>query len=216
MEAEEFKNKVDKRYCKYCGDELYRKVRWRGELEAPSQFKNRRFCDNGCMRKGRRKPIPDKYCEYCEKKLIPKVYSSGRKEGFSNFIGRRFCDLYCQTKSYRVKFGKKDCLACGKELKRKNGESSVTYRTRKYCDHKCYSVGIMIDNPTDSARYRRLRNSREKHQCIVCGITEKLHNRHIDKNLENDSDNNVVTLCSSCHTRLHALLRKWEKQNVEN
>ena len=159
---------------------------------------------------------PDKYCEYCGKQLIRSMYSTDKKEQKSNFLKRKFCNPICQKKSYRATFDIKYCLYCKKELKRREDEISVAYRARQFCNHDCYSKHLMKDDPSDSQWYRRLREIREKDSCIVCGVTEKLHNHHVDKNIRNNKENNLMTLCGSCHIIFHGIVRKIERQNVKS
>jgi len=198
------------KYCEYCGKEIlkHKKESW-------AQFDIKKYCGKDCQHKARIKTPPEKYCAYCNKKLEIKIRPNGRREPPSEMSKRKFCDLYCQTKSYRAKFNIKYCLYCGGELKRRKNEASVTFRSRQYCNHNCYSKDLLKEDPADNTRYRRLQNSREKKYCVVCGITENLHNHHIDKDLKNESDDNIVTICASCHTRVHAILRKWERQDAE-
>ena len=159
---------------------------------------------------------PIKHCEFCGELLVRKRYSTGKLEQKSNFIKRRFCDVYCQTQSYRAEFDKKYCLHCGKEMKRRKNEISVTYRSRQFCNHECYSLSLVKEDPTDSQWYRRLRESRDKKECIICKTTENLHNHHIDKNIRNNNEDNLLTLCGSCHIKFHAITRKIERQYAKS
>ena len=53
---------------------------------------------------------------------------------------------------------------------------------------------------------------RDNYTCHVCGITEKelkgvvkkLHTHHKDGNKKNNCSTNLITLCNSCHLRIHA------------
>ena len=61
----------------------------------------------------------------------------------------------------------------------------------------------------------KLRNAileRDKHTCQSCGYSlyrmiigkkMKLHIHHIDKNRKNNTHTNLITLCHSCHSKLH-------------
>ncbi|WP_050670485.1 HNH endonuclease [Luteipulveratus halotolerans] len=39
--------------------------------------------------------------------------------------------------------------------------------------------------------------------CEACGSTTRLHVHHKDRNWRNDEPANLMTLCASCHLRLH-------------
>lgn len=42
-------------------------------------------------------------------------------------------------------------------------------------------------------------------QCEICGSVVKLCLHHRDKNLNNNSDENLAIMCNRCHSRLHRL-----------
>ena len=44
--------------------------------------------------------------------------------------------------------------------------------------------------------------------CVHCGSTENLHVHHIDKNHGNNSLNNLLVLCASCHKKEHLEMEK--------
>ncbi len=61
---------------------------------------------------------------------------------------------------------------------------------------------------------------RDSFQCQHCGMTMdeslnkwnlKLSVHHFDKNIYNTSENNLITLCRSCHAKLHPPLRRTMK-----
>ena len=53
--------------------------------------------------------------------------------------------------------------------------------------------------------YRRKALTHYKHECNNCGynIFEALEVHHIDKNIDNDSIENLVILCANCHLIIH-------------
>ena len=53
---------------------------------------------------------------------------------------------------------------------------------------------------------------RDKHRCVICGLTEKehldrwgeeLHCDHIDRNRKNNSISNLRSICIRCHGSIH-------------
>lgn len=41
-------------------------------------------------------------------------------------------------------------------------------------------------------------------ECAVCGSTENLHRHHIDGDRDNNSEENLITICASCHRKVHS------------
>lgn len=56
---------------------------------------------------------------------------------------------------------------------------------------------------TVSGGYTRSNRYFPKKTCWGCGATENLENHHLDKNPKNNSENNILTLCQSCHKAFH-------------
>lgn len=49
---------------------------------------------------------------------------------------------------------------------------------------------------------------RDKHRCVKCNSAEDLLVHHIDGNDTHNCEGNLATLCFSCHTSLHAEMRR--------
>lgn len=57
----------------------------------------------------------------------------------------------------------------------------------------------------DTTYWQRIRASiidRDHHQCVTCGDHTTLQVHHIDHKLTNNSRQNLVTMCRSCHAKL--------------
>src|SRR5690606_6935812 len=108
----------------------------------------------------------------------------------------------------------KHCEACGAELKRKrmNGrlEDRAVFMRRKDCDRKCMARlmegRIKVINATNSRR--QAAKIRAK-QCANCGSGSRLQVHHRDGNPLNNDPSNLITLCASCHMRLH--WQEWKR-----
>ena len=48
-------------------------------------------------------------------------------------------------------------------------------------------------------------------KCVLCGTTERIHIHHMDGNRTNNSKDNLMPLCVSCHTYVH--WRKWKGES---
>lgn len=100
------------------------------------------------------------------------------------------------------------CHFCGARLERKriNGrlEDLGVFKRRKYCDFVCMGMG-QRKGSDDLSRQGHLWRSRQhrKDACERCGTRERLHVHHEDGNWQNADPSNLVTLCATCHLKLH-------------
>ena len=105
------------------------------------------------------------------------------------------------------------CAYCGEAVPRRRfpsgcWESPCMYRRRKYCTLQCAGLGAMKAEPSRGAISKRLIRQR-KPSCEGCGGLEQLGVHHKDENWRNNSPENLVTLCATCHTHLH-----WQEGKV--
>ncbi len=96
------------------------------------------------------------------------------------------------------------CKSCNTLLKRKRYgetlESMNNFMRRKYCNQKCMAKGQEIPNPgRNRLKYMHLK----KPLCENCESTENLCGHHKDGDWNNNDQSNLMTLCNSCHTKLH-------------
>jgi hypothetical protein len=115
-----------------------------------------------------------------------------------------------QTMPKRKPDAVKNCLSCGKPLKRKKYgnalEKAGQFRERKYCDPQCKGASNVLEEPTLAAvrtRNRKVVAMARAEKCRDCGATEDLCLHHEDENPENNSPENLTTLCRACHLREH-------------
>lgn len=102
-----------------------------------------------------------------------------------------------------------NCRSCRKPLTQKrfsNGvlESPSMLKRRKYCDRSCMGRGLRksVNELTRSGLLVRARRHL-KSACEHCGSTTKLGIHHKNRNWRDNSIDNLMTLCASCHTSLH-------------
>ena len=67
-----------------------------------------------------------------------------------------------------------------------------------------------------SPKLRKNIRERDKYTCQECGMTEeelgyKLSVHHIDYDKQNNSENNLITLCTSCHMQTNFNRDDWIK-----
>lgn len=97
----------------------------------------------------------------------------------------------------------KNCVVCGVRMERKrfNGrlEDRGVFLRRQCCSQSCANTKQTV---TKDALHWRARKHR-KPNCQECQTTSDLHVHHIDRNPANNDPSNLMTLCSSCHLKLH-------------
>ena len=100
----------------------------------------------------------------------------------------------------------KSCLKCGNRLHRKqfNGrlEDFSVFLRRKYCSQECSWIHSRKESVTLSGAYKRA-TKHKAGDCVECGSTNLVGRHHKDRNPLNNLSENLVTLCASCHTKLH-------------
>lgn len=107
--------------------------------------------------------------------------------------------IYC-TKDCGNKAGNENKIKSGKykEYYQKNKENNSLRKkhiSKVYYDKVAYGGN------------RKFILERDGYKCVKCGSVEKLHIHHIDESGQTENPNhevdNLVTLCISCHGRLH-------------
>jgi hypothetical protein len=97
----------------------------------------------------------------------------------------------------------KSCEICGEPLFRKrfNGrlEDYNVFLKRRRCSQSCANARLIVNDDTYLWRARRHR----KAGCETCGTSLRLHVHHKDRKRANNNPDNLQTLCSSCHLKLH-------------
>ena len=106
------------------------------------------------------------------------------------------------------------CVICGKEFRARKSWNSKTNPNRKTCSNECYTELMKRINSNENApnwrggysqaHYQRVAREIKPRQCEMCGKTDvRLDVHHIDHNRTNNSADNLMILCVSCHAKLH-------------
>jgi 5-methylcytosine-specific restriction endonuclease McrA len=144
-------------------------------------------------------------CARCESELPPHA--------------RKLCSKQCKDESQR-RPGSYECLACAKTVSTNRSDAL----TRKYCSHECYRlhynsmffIGSQNGNwrggraLSYGARWKRIKEqirARDRF-CQSCGKSPEQNGRALDVHhvhpfrfSGDNSPENLVTLCRSCHMR---------------
>jgi 5-methylcytosine-specific restriction endonuclease McrA len=152
--------------------------------------------------------------------IVPKEdlprYKGFNKQGTCSVCGELFwkccenhaiCSPDCRKEYYRQKTGfynkKRFCLLCGKEFHYRNPN-------HVYCSAECRSLHDKLLR-LDKLNWDILREkiiNRDNGMCILCGTTNDLsvhHKTPLSKGGDNE-DENLETLCPSCHAKSHAYI----------
>jgi len=163
------------------------------------KYSGKFFCSYSCLKDF---SIPQKVCESCHKKFRPK------------HPNHRTCSRKCGAKIRsglrRYSRIEKRCEICRKIMILKRKEASV----RKHCSKECYAKKLkirMIGNKYTpkwfkDEKYRKLIKNKITYWmkiCSVCGIDKNLLVHHKDFNHENNSLENLIIVCRSCHMKIH-------------
>ena len=109
----------------------------------------------------------------------------------------------------------KYCMNCGNRLTRKREkdgdlESLLHFSHRKFCSRVCMAAGFRgrwQENVLPAEGRYRARTLGPKSSCADCGKSHNVDRHHIDENPLNNSLENLVDLCRSCHLKRHKPLR---------
>jgi len=68
--------------------------------------------------------------------------------------------------------------------------------------------------PEFSEKLKYIIRKRDGYKCVECGCPEKemktkLSIHHIDENKNNNIENNLISLCKSCHSKVHWAKKDW-------
>ncbi len=150
------------------------------------------------------------YCIDCKKLLSKSIYKRCKKCSNSKENHPNYKDGRTYKKSY--------CIDCNKEI------CYISIRCQQ-CAYKKELNSGYIDGRSNSFSYSpefinikdKIRK-RDNYTCQICNITEKEHIEickyvlsvhHIDYDKENNQDNNLISICLSCHIKTNYNRNYW-------
>jgi hypothetical protein len=97
----------------------------------------------------------------------------------------------------------KPCATCGTTMLRKRFsgvlEDLATFRRRRFCSLSCANTRPTVGYHGNSWRARK----HLKANCEVCGSDYMLAAHHKDEDRNNNTPENIQTLCVKCHAHIH-------------
>lgn len=150
-------------------------------------------------------------CDVCGKEFErePRRVHEAIKNGW-----KQYCSDECRSNGKKIKC---NCAYCGKELYKTPSEIQRSKTGNVFCNKSCaasfnnsnYRTGEKNPNwkggTQGSKAHTKIAYRTYIHECAMCGITEEcvLEVHHIDENHENNDKDNLIILCSNCHSRVH-------------
>lgn len=140
-------------------------------------------------------------------------------------LSARYCSVACRTIDYQKNGYPKDtrisipCSVCSNDIKVRK----VNLGDRKFCNRECsdkahsifargtnngryiHGDNMSIYPPGWTRKFKMAIRERDCNRCKLCKSESKrtLHVHHIDYDVKNLSLNNLISLCNSCHSKMH-------------
>lgn len=105
----------------------------------------------------------------------------------------------------------KKCKFCGIIMERKRYSNGILeawnwYNKRLYCSCECMNKARKSKPKTGTSwmtLHYHARNLKPRGECEICGSEVNIDVHHIDGNPQNNSLENLMRLCRSCHSKIH-------------
>lgn len=197
--------------CKYCGKEF---------SYCPSSGHSGKYCSRKCYKKDPYKIGPNLGIQFSEK--WKRKISEGKRQPMSSlkYIFRMNNPVWNKGLkgihlSPKTEF-KKGCIPWNKGL------TSKDPRVKKYIEKNKGQIRLCVSGSNHpnwqggksfgeygfgfTKSLKREVKERDNYSCNICKeqlLSEELLIHHIDENKKNNKLNNLITLCFSCHGKLH-------------
>jgi len=171
--------------CLHCRKTFYKKYK-----SSIQKFCSHKCADtyNGKNRRGKNNPASRSEV----KKKISIAHKNKYKNGYVNPLkNKKRSDLSEYNKKYK-------CLCTKEKNSNWRGGKSMEKYGEKFNDE----LKIKIKN-------------RDNNMCQICECKERLHIHHVDYKKKNNIENNLITLCISCHMKTNFHRNKWEQYFIK-
>ena len=139
------------------------------------------------------------------------MYGKTKESAPSYIDGRTLKKYYCVDCNVEISttaglYNKKGsrCKSCSKKFLYKNNPE----RNPGYVHGKCYEPYTKNFNNT----LKNIIRNRDNYRCQICDkfqYNETLHVHHIDYNKENCNEDNLISLCATCHGKTNHNREYW-------
>ncbi len=157
------------------------------------------FCTKKCADKALEVPKIKIQCKTCATEF--EFLESRLKHS-----NRGYCSNTCFNESQKRQVPK-TCEACKKEFSVSNS-ASLDGRGR-FCSKECYVIFCVKENSSSYEHghgwFKKMSRNTRSNQCEICEKIGKTEIHHIDGNDRNNEFINFITVCRSCHMRIHHL-----------
>ncbi len=194
-------------------------------VDFKSKHPSRKYCSNKCQWNLQRKPWVDLTCTHCNKEFLrPKGQVRFVKHGYfcSDSCRLKHQTLSIGENSPRWNSVIVECEYCKRNFSKQANQVAV--REKHFCTHLCYSHwlsdntkgeknpsfrgGRKLDRGEDWEEIAEYTRWRDHYTCQRCGqkqedqaldVHHKIPYRFFDSPEKANQDENLVTLCRSCH-----------------
>lgn len=152
------------------------------------------------------RPRKEVLCDFCNAKL--QITRSDFRNSKYHFCSKNCYAAWQKSgqKGYQNSFwGKRHSAeALQKQSKAKEGNRNPNWQGGKSLELYGFAFSDAI---------KRIVLERDNHTCQQCGAVEMLLVYHIDSDKQNSGLGNLITLCRSCHTKLHRKAEETKKED---
>lgn len=109
--------------------------------------------------------------------------------------------------AYQLEVHRYYCNECGYELVSTNPIS-----TKCYCGHEAEEKPNVSSFCISWTTYRKLLFERDNYKCQLCGLTSHLQIHHVNHNIKNAGEYNLLTLCQGCNVTVNYNREEWARK----
>ena len=120
---------------------------------------------------------------------------------------RTFCSKKCADKGLVKKRLKRKCDFCGSEFEFL--ESRLKHSNRRFCSRECTdSFKKMYGTGKTTTNISFFKNFTRGNACELCSFIGSTDIHHIDGDRTNNTKENFIEACKTCHMRIHRISQR--------